>query len=64
LRTPEGELIEYEETVPYTRRNVSGQYIVETRKMKKLAKFDQLPEVVRYFAEWARQPERMRWLNG
>jgi type I restriction enzyme M protein len=63
LRTPEGELIEYEEEVKFVRRNESGQYVTTTRKQKRMATFDQLPEVVRYFAEWARQPDRMRWLN-
>ena len=64
LRTPEGELIEYEDEITVTRRNVEGRLITEKRKIKKREKFDQLPEVVRYFAEWARKPERMGWLNG
>lgn len=64
LRTPEGELIEYDEEIKFARRNIDGQFITTTRKQKKLAKFDQLPEVVRYFAEWVRKPERMRWING
>jgi len=63
LRTPEGELIEYEEEVKFVRRNVSGQYITTTRKQKRMAIFDQLPEVVYFFAEWARQHDHMRWLN-
>jgi len=64
LRTPEGELIEYEDAVTVTRRNASGQLITERRWVKVREKFDQLPEVVRYFAEWVSKPERMRWLNG
>jgi len=64
LRTPEGELIEYDEEIKYARRNSSGQYVLVTHKQRSLAKFDQLPEVVRYFAEWIRQSDRMRWLNG
>jgi type I restriction enzyme M protein len=64
LRTPEGELIEYDEEVRFARRNALGEYIATTRQEKRRAVFDQLPEVVRYFAEWIRQPDRMRWLNG
>jgi len=64
LRTPEGELIEYEDEVAVTRRNASGQLMTERRRVKVREKFDQLPEVVRYFAEWVSKPERLRWLNG
>jgi len=59
LRTPEGELIEYEETVTITRRNASGQLVTEQRQQKVREKFDQLPEVVRYFTDWVSKPERM-----
>ncbi|MEW6503904.1 MAG: N-6 DNA methylase [Chloroflexota bacterium] len=64
LRTPEGELIEYEDTVTITRRNASRQLVTEQRQQKVRAVFDQLPEVVRYFTDWVSKPERMRWLNG
>lgn len=64
LRTPEGELIEYPETKLVYRRGADGRQIVERRTHKRNAVHDELPEVVRYFQEWARQPERMRWLNG
>ena len=64
LRTPEGELIEYDEIIRIPRRDSNGEYVLTTRKEKRRATFDQLPEVVRYFAEWVRQPARMRWLNG
>lgn len=63
LRTPEGELIEYDDVVPVVRRNTEGQLITEYREQKVREKFDQLPEVVRYFADWISKPERMRWLN-
>ncbi len=63
LRTPEGELIEYEDEITVTRRNSDGKLVTEKRKIRKREQFDQLPEVVRYFAQWARQPDRMRWLN-
>ncbi len=63
LRTPEGELIEYEDTVTITRRNANGQLVTERRQQKVREKFDQLPEVVRYFADWVAKPDRMRWIN-
>lgn len=63
LRTPEGELIEYEDTIAITRRNSEGLFVTERRQQKIREKFDQLPEVVRYFTDWASKPERMRWLN-
>ena len=64
LRTPEGELIEYEDEIEVTRRNAEGQLITERRRQNVREKFDQLPEVVRYFTEWVGKSERMRWLNG
>ncbi len=64
LRTPEGELIEYEDTITITRRNANGQLMTEQRRQKVREKFDQLPEVVRYFKEWLSKQERMRWING
>jgi type I restriction enzyme M protein len=64
LRTPEGDLIEYEEETPVYRRTSDGQQIVERRKQKRKAVHDELPEVVRYFAEWVNQSERMRWLHA
>ncbi len=64
LRTPEGELIEYEEEAFVPRRMADGRQTMERRREKRKAIHDELPEVVRYFAEWTRQPERMRWLNG
>ena len=64
LRTPEGEMIEYEDTITVTRRKSSGELVTEQRRQKVRAVFDQLPEVVRYFTDWVSKPERMRWLNG
>jgi type I restriction enzyme M protein len=63
LRTPEGELIEYEDTLEYMRRSPTGQLVIERRKQKIKPKFDQLPEVVLYFADWVSKEGRMRWLN-
>lgn len=64
LRTPEGELIEYEDKKLVYRREVNGEKIVEQRRHTRKAIHDELPEVVRYFSAWAQQPDRMRWLNG
>ncbi|GAP12176.1 type I restriction-modification system methyltransferase subunit [Bellilinea caldifistulae] len=64
LRTPEGELIQYDGIAKFVRRNPNGKLITEQRQQKMREKFDQLPEVVRYFTEWVSKPERMRWLNG
>jgi type I restriction enzyme M protein len=63
LRTPEGEVIEYEEDITVTRRNVNGYLITERRRQKVRDRFDQLPEVVRYFREWVCKPEQMGRLN-
>lgn len=63
LRTPEGDLIEYEEEITITRRNSNGKLVTERRQQKSREKFDQLPEVVRYFEDWVSKPGRMRWLN-
>ncbi len=63
LRTPEGELIEYDKEFPVTRRKATREYVTERRQQKVREVFDQLPEVVRYFSEWASKPERMRWMN-
>ncbi|MCL5611715.1 MAG: N-6 DNA methylase, partial [Chloroflexi bacterium] len=62
LRTPEGELIEYDDEIEVQRRNTKGKLITEKRTVRKTEKFDQLPEVVRYFAEWVK--ERQGWLNA
>jgi type I restriction enzyme M protein len=63
LRTPEGELIEYEKEFTITRRNAKGEYVTERRRQIDREKFDQLPEVVAHFADWISKPERARWLN-
>ncbi|MBN1450634.1 MAG: N-6 DNA methylase [Anaerolineales bacterium] len=63
LRTPEGDLIEYEEETTLYRRTSEGNLIQETRRQRRKAIHDELPEVVRYFAEWVTRKERMRWLN-
>jgi type I restriction enzyme M protein len=64
LRTPEGDLIEYEEERLVSRRTADGSQVVEHRRQRKRVVHDDLPEVVRYFAEWLQENDRMRWLNG
>ncbi|MGK7932376.1 MAG: class I SAM-dependent DNA methyltransferase [Microcystaceae cyanobacterium] len=63
LRTPEGELIEYEEERLVARRSADGSQIVEHRRQRKRLVHDDLPEVVRYFEQWLHENDRMRWLN-
>ncbi|WP_313656609.1 restriction endonuclease subunit M [Planktothrix agardhii] len=64
LRTPEGDLIEYEEERLVSRRTAYGSQVVEHRRQRKRVVHDDLPEVVRYFSEWLQKGDRMRWLNG
>ena len=64
LRTPEGELIEYEEKRLVSRRAADGSQIVEHYSQTKRVVHDDLPEVVRYFEAWLQEGDRMRWLNG
>lgn len=63
LRTPEGELIEYEQEIAVQRRTADGSVVIEHRRQPSKAKHDELPEVVRYFAHWAGERDRMRWFN-
>lgn len=63
LRTPEGELIEYEDKSLIIRRLADGKQVAEQRSEIRKAVNDQLPEVVRFFVEWASQTERARWLH-
>lgn len=64
LRTPEGDLIQYQENVPVYRIAPDGGTIVEHKRRRRSAVHDELPEVVRYFEEWAQHPERRAWLDG
>lgn len=64
LRTPEGELIEYEEEKAVSRRTADGSTVIEHRRQKKRVVHDDLPEVVRFFAGWLEEEDRMEWLNG
>ncbi len=64
LRTPEGELIEYEEEKAVSRRTADGSTVIEHRRQRKRVVHDDLPEVVRFFAGWLEEEDRMEWLNG
>ncbi|MBZ0283493.1 MAG: N-6 DNA methylase [Anaerolineae bacterium] len=64
LRTPDGDLIEYEEEISIYRRSVDGKMAEEKRRQSRKAIHDELPEVVRYFDDWVSKSDRMRWLNG
>lgn len=64
LRTPDGELVEYEDTIAIVRRKPDGKLVVEHCQQKMRVRLDQLPEVARCFAEWVSKPERMKWLNN
>jgi type I restriction enzyme M protein len=63
LRTPQGELIEYEEEYSVSRRTADGQQVVEHRRQRKRLVHDDLPEVVKYFEQWLQENNRMEWLN-
>ena len=64
LRTPEGNLIEYEDTNQVYRRAHDGGVLVERRKLRRVAVHDELPSVVESFQEWMRQSERRGQLDG
>lgn len=64
LRTPEGELIEYEEEKAVSRRTADGSTVREHRRQRKRVVHDDLPEVVKFFAGWLEEENRMEWLNG
>ena len=64
LRTPEGDLIENEETVSMFRHGPDGSTVVERTTRRRRVIHDDLPDVVKSFRAWANQPGRMEWLNG
>ena len=63
-RTPEGDLIEDEETVSVFRYGSDGSTVVERTTRKRRVIHDDLPDVVESFRAWVNQPGRMEWLNG
>ena len=63
-RTPEGDLIEDEETVSVFRHGLDGGTVVERTMRRRLVIHDDLPDVVERFRAWVNQPGRMEWLNG
>ena len=64
LRTPEGDLIEYEDASYVYRRDPLGMVIVEKHGQRRIRKHDELPSVVDQFRQWMKAPGRMEWLNG
>ena len=64
LRTPEGHVIEQEETIATFRRSPDGNTIVERPKWRRPVIHDELPAVVESFRAWVGQPDRRTWLNG
>ena len=63
LRTPEGDLIEYEESTPVFRRASDGSTVVENQTRRHVAVHDELPNVVRSFREWVEQPGHRQWFG-
>ena len=63
LRTPEGDLIEYEENTPVFRRAPDGSITMENQRRRRVAVHDELPSVVSSFREWVGQPGRRQWLG-
>ena len=63
-RTPEGRLIELDESYSTFATAPDGRTIVESRNRRQPLIHDELPSVVSSFQEWVSDPERERWLNG
>ena len=63
-RTPEGDLIEQEETVAVFRHGADGNTVVERPTRRRTVIHDELPDVVESFRTWVNQSGRMGWLNG
>ena len=63
-RTPEGDLIEREETAAVFRYGVDGSTVVERPTRRRTVRHDELPDVVESFRAWVDRPGRMAWLNG
>ena len=64
LRTPEGNLIEVEESHSIFATNPDGRTVVEKVIRKQPLIHDELPSVVDSFSEWVSHPDRARWING
>ena len=63
-RTPEGDLIEVEESHSTFTTAADGSVVVESNTRRTPLIHNELPSVVASFREWAADPERTRWLNG
>ena len=63
-RTPEGNLIEVEESRSIFTTASDGSVVVESTTRRHPLIHDELPSVVASFREWVSHPERVRWLDG
>ena len=63
-RTPEGNVIEIEESHATYRTASDGTGVVESITRRRALIHNELPSVVASFREWVSEPERRRWLNG
>ena len=63
-RTPEGDLIEVEESHSTFTTASDGNVVVERNTRRQPLIHDELPSVVASFREWVSDPERARWLDG
>jgi type I restriction enzyme M protein len=64
LRTPEGEIIEQEETVAVVTRESGGLTILEPKKELRPVIDDDLPQVSELFKRWVREQNLMGWFNA
>jgi type I restriction enzyme M protein len=63
-RTPEGNLIEVEESYSTFTTDTDGRVVVESNSRRSPLIHNELPSVVDSFKEWVADPERARWLDG
>jgi type I restriction enzyme M protein len=64
LRTPEGEIIEQEETIAVVTRESGGLTISEPKKELRPVIDDDLPQVSELFKRWVREQNLMGWFNA
>ena len=64
LRTPEGHVIEQEESATTFWQSPDGNTIVERPIRRRPVIHDELPAVVESFRAWMTQPDRKAWVNG
>ena len=63
-RTPEGDLIEVEESHSTFTTSTDGSVVVESNTRRTPLIHNELPSVADSFKEWVSDPERARWLDG